>query len=291
MNRSPLRSNAAGQPRRAPALGCGRSAGAAAVWRRAISSRSSVRARSWPRRRLAAVSGSSVPAAAVKYSSAIFLIATIAILLQVIFNLEAIRYTALHRRADLRRHHAAQAGAEVLGGLLHRDRILSARLAGARRQRRGDAARRVDGAHAGRARSGGAGVGRDRAHPLRRARSSRSAAPSSACSSTSPGRCSPSCSCSCSPSTSRSCRCRTGGRRSLGFFSFTGLPQPIDWGLIGALAATAGSGGLGNLTVTNWIRDKGFGMGAKVGAIPSAVGGHAFSSRTSARSFRRRRRI
>ena len=33
------------------------------------------------------------PAAAVKYSSAIFLIATIAIVLQVIFNLEAIRYT------------------------------------------------------------------------------------------------------------------------------------------------------------------------------------------------------
>jgi hypothetical protein len=61
----------------------------------------------------------------------------------------------------------------------------------------------------------------------------------------------------------------------LGFFSFTGLPQPIDWALIGALAATAGSGGIGNLTVTNWVRDKGFGMGATVGAIPSAVGGHA----------------
>ena len=60
-----------------------------------------------------------------------------------------------------------------------------------------------------------------------------------------------------------------------GFFSFTGLPHPIDWGLIGALAATAGSGGIGNLTVTNWVRDKGFGMGSKVGAIPSAVGGHA----------------
>ena len=60
----------------------------------------------------------------------------------------------------------------------------------------------------------------------------------------------------------------------VGFFSFTGLPHPIDWGLIGALAATAGSGGIGNLTVTNWIRDKGFGMGSKVGAIPSAVGGH-----------------
>jgi hypothetical protein len=59
-----------------------------------------------------------------------------------------------------------------------------------------------------------------------------------------------------------------------GFFSFAGLPQPIDWGLIGALAATAGSGGIGNLTVTNWVRDKGFGMAAKVGAIPSAIGGH-----------------
>jgi hypothetical protein len=60
----------------------------------------------------------------------------------------------------------------------------------------------------------------------------------------------------------------------LGFFSLAGLRHPIDWGLIGALAATAGSGGLGNLTVTNWVRDKGWGMGSKVGAIPSAVGGH-----------------
>lgn len=60
----------------------------------------------------------------------------------------------------------------------------------------------------------------------------------------------------------------------VGFFQFSGLPHPIDWALIGALAATAGSGGLGNLTVTNWVRDKGFGMGSKVGAIPSAIGGH-----------------
>jgi len=63
------------------------------------------------------------------------------------------------------------------------------------------------------------------------------------------------------------------GETFVGFFSFSGLPKPIDWGLIGALAATAGSGGIGNLTVTNWVRDKGFGMGSKVGAIPSAVGG------------------
>ncbi len=60
-----------------------------------------------------------------------------------------------------------------------------------------------------------------------------------------------------------------------GFFKLSGLQSPLDWGLIGALAATAGSGGIGNLTVTNWVRDKGFGMGSIVGAIPSAVGGHA----------------
>ena len=59
----------------------------------------------------------------------------------------------------------------------------------------------------------------------------------------------------------------------LGFFKLSGITHPIDWKLLGALAATAGSGGLGNLTVTNWVRDKGFGMGAKVGAIPSAFGG------------------
>jgi hypothetical protein len=64
------------------------------------------------------------------------------------------------------------------------------------------------------------------------------------------------------------------GETFLGFFQFTGLPLPIDWALLGALAATAGSGGLGNLTVTNWVRDKGYGMGATVGAIPSMVGGH-----------------
>jgi hypothetical protein len=71
-----------------------------------------------------------------------------------------------------------------------------------------------------------------------------------------------------------------------GFFSFSGLPHPIDWGLIGALAATAGSGGIGNLTVTNWVRDKGFGMAATVGAIPSAVGGHAIQLTHVGKIFR-----
>jgi hypothetical protein len=57
-----------------------------------------------------------------------------------------------------------------------------------------------------------------------------------------------------------------------GFFTIRTPGGGVDWGLLGALAATAGSGGIGNLTITNWIRDKGFGMGACVGAIDSAVG-------------------
>ncbi|MFN0054019.1 MAG: Nramp family divalent metal transporter [Planctomycetales bacterium] len=58
-----------------------------------------------------------------------------------------------------------------------------------------------------------------------------------------------------------------------GFFQFGFLPDEVDVLLLATLAATAGSGGIGNLTISNWIRDKGFGMGAKVGAIASAFSG------------------
>lgn len=58
-----------------------------------------------------------------------------------------------------------------------------------------------------------------------------------------------------------------------GFFQLSLGEQPLDWILVGALVASSGAGGGGNLTITNWIRDKGFGMGSRVGAIPSAVGG------------------
>jgi hypothetical protein len=73
------------------------------------------------------------------------------------------------------------------------------------------------------------------------------------------------------------------------FKGFIGLVPPsggtIDWALLGALAATAGSGGMGNLTVTNWARDKGFGMGALTGAIPSAVGGRHVSLSPMGKAF------
>ena len=58
-----------------------------------------------------------------------------------------------------------------------------------------------------------------------------------------------------------------------GGFAF--LPRDADWFLLGAFAAYSGVGGVGNLTLSNWSRDKGFGMGGVVGFIPAAVGGRA----------------
>jgi hypothetical protein len=43
--------------------------------------------------------------------------------------------------------------------------------------------------------------------------------------------------------------------------------------VLGAFAGYAGGGGLANSTYSNYVRDKGWGMGSRVGAIPSAVGG------------------
>ncbi len=41
---------------------------------------------------------------------------------------------------------------------------------------------------------------------------------------------------------------------------------------LGAFAGYAGGGGLANSTYSNFVRDKGWGMGSQVGAIPSAIG-------------------
>jgi hypothetical protein len=51
------------------------------------------------------------------------------------------------------------------------------------------------------------------------------------------------------------------------------IPSGADWLILAGFAAYAGAGGLGNCTVTNWVRDKGMGMGDKVGYIPAAIGG------------------
>ncbi len=58
---------------------------------------------------------------------------------------------------------------------------------------------------------------------------------------------------------------------SAGRFDF--LPANADAFLIAAFVAYAGAGGVLNITLSNWARDKGYGMGQRVGYIPAAVGG------------------
>ena len=60
-----------------------------------------------------------------------------------------------------------------------------------------------------------------------------------------------------------------------GTFGVGGQGAPLDVALLAVFAAIAGAGGLGNATFSNYVRDKGWGMGARVGAIASAVGGTA----------------
>ncbi len=55
--------------------------------------------------------------------------------------------------------------------------------------------------------------------------------------------------------------------------SFQLVPAGADYFLLGAFAAYAGGGGVANLTLSNWARDKGYGMSSSVGFIPAAVGG------------------
>jgi hypothetical protein len=62
-------------------------------------------------------------------------------------------------------------------------------------------------------------------------------------------------------------------RTASGFFVPHGLPGNMDILLLGVFAATAGAGGLGNLVISNWARDKGLGMGAWVGSIGGVLSG------------------
>jgi hypothetical protein len=66
------------------------------------------------------------------------------------------------------------------------------------------------------------------------------------------------------------------------------LPH-LDWSMIGILAAMAaisGNGGLTNTPISNYTRDQGWGMGHRVGAIPSIVAGHEIELSHSGCVFR-----
>jgi hypothetical protein len=51
------------------------------------------------------------------------------------------------------------------------------------------------------------------------------------------------------------------------------LPTTADFVLLSALVAYSGAGGVGNIVLSNWARDKGYGMGERAGYIPAAIGG------------------
>jgi hypothetical protein len=67
--------------------------------------------------------------------------------------------------------------------------------------------------------------------------------------------------------------------------SFQFVPPGTDYFLLGAFAAYAGGGGVANLTLSNWARDKGYGMSSIVGFIPAAVGGKKVALAHSGTTF------
>ena len=71
-----------------------------------------------------------------------------------------------------------------------------------------------------------------------------------------------------------------------GIFDFGTLPPGMNWLLINAFVSDAGAGGVINATLSNWFRDKGYGMGGKVGYIPAIIGGSKPSLTQTGKIFR-----
>ena len=199
-----------------------------------------------------------------------------------------------HRGAGLHRLHAHAAVCHRLGLGIRRSLLPPDRLAGVGRQRRRrdlfplrPSSRRTRGCHGGLQHRGGdvprvrgcpprwsadradarsAQLGAHRVHPGQLPRAGR------------PVRAAP-------QTGSRARRDSSASKWRAARFDF--LPRGTDFFLLAALVAYSGAGGVGNLTLSNWARDKGYGMGKRVGYIPAAAaGGRRCISRTAASSSR-----
>lgn len=67
--------------------------------------------------------------------------------------------------------------------------------------------------------------------------------------------------------------------------SFQFIPAGADFFLLGAFAAYTGGGGVINLMLSNWARDKGYGMSSLVGYIPTALAGKKVTLAHSGSTF------
>ncbi|WP_010585979.1 Nramp family divalent metal transporter [Schlesneria paludicola] len=74
-------------------------------------------------------------------------------------------------------------------------------------------------------------------------------------------------------------------RSALGFIGMQPTHGNLDLVLLATFAATAGSGGLGNLAISNWFRDKGFAMGSLSGSIGNALAGEESAVRAIGTTF------
>jgi hypothetical protein len=78
------------------------------------------------------------------------------------------------------------------------------------------------------------------------------------------------------------------GVENVGLMSYVrdhGRMPSLDWATIVAFIGIAGAGGLSNTLFSNYARDKGWGMGSHVGAIPSAIGGRTIGLSHIGRAF------
>jgi Mn2+/Fe2+ NRAMP family transporter len=71
-----------------------------------------------------------------------------------------------------------------------------------------------------------------------------------------------------------------------GFLSFGKIPSGMDPVLLGSFAGYAGAGGFLNTAVSNWMKDKDFGMGSKVGHVSGLIGGEKVSVSSTGWVFR-----
>ena len=80
------------------------------------------------------------------------------------------------------------------------------------------------------------------------------------------------------------------GELGKGFVAFDKIPDAVDTvgaaALLGAIAF-AGAGGVMNLVQSNWVRDKGLGMGAKLPKVVSPFTGEEIAAPTTGYFFRR----